>query len=126
MPYGFVYCLGNPAMPGLYKIGQTSRSPQQRAVDLSASTGVPQPFYVVGYIEIESPEWWERRFHQWLDQFRSNERREFFQCSLADIAPLFLKNQHASAKVDCDFTPGMYPVKISDLPDPYDAVRHWI
>lgn len=26
MNYGFIYCLGNQAMPGIYKIGMTERA----------------------------------------------------------------------------------------------------
>ena len=42
---GYVYVMSNVAMPGLYKIGCTSRNPYERASDLY-STGVPAPFVV--------------------------------------------------------------------------------
>jgi hypothetical protein len=108
-------------MRGLYKIGHTKNSPHQRALDLSRATGVPEEFYVVGHIEIERPDYWERRFHEYLSEFRSNNRREFFKCRLADIGPLFLMNAHACAVHDCDFSPGMYQegFKVEDLPNPY-------
>jgi hypothetical protein len=50
---GYVYCLSNPAMPGLVKIGYTNRSTPIRAIELSFgtsdtnATGVPMPFEVV-------------------------------------------------------------------------------
>ncbi len=124
--YGFVYCLSNPALPGLYKIGHTLRSPHERARQLS-STGVPDEFFVMGYIEIESPEWWDHRFHLCLARFRSNDKREFFRCDVADIAPLFLRNGHALARWDGDFSPAMFQEghELADLPDPYATPERW-
>ena len=46
MTPGWVYVLTNPAMPGLVKIGLTSRNPQVRAAELTQATGVPAPFVI--------------------------------------------------------------------------------
>ncbi len=43
---GYVYVLMNSSMRGLVKIGKTEREPEERAKELSASTGVPTPFMV--------------------------------------------------------------------------------
>src|SRR3954466_7359261 len=43
---GFVYILINPSLPGLVKIGKTTRSSESRAMELSAPTGLPTPFIV--------------------------------------------------------------------------------
>ncbi|MGP8777143.1 GIY-YIG nuclease family protein [Pseudomonas aeruginosa] len=51
--YGFVYVLTSPAMPGLYKVGATTRSPRQRAEELSRGTGVPHEFEVAFYAEVQ-------------------------------------------------------------------------
>jgi hypothetical protein len=122
MAFGFVYCLENYlAFPGLYKIGHTGKSPHQRAADLS-TTGVPQPFSVVGYIEIENPQAWEGRFHRYLTEYRCNAKREFFKAPMSVIAPLFLMNEYASATVDIDFSPALYVETRStdiELPNPY-------
>ena len=78
MAHGFVYLLGNKAMPCYYKIGCTERSPHARARDLSAASGVPHPFQVLLYIEVADHQRVEQRLHQELADFRATTRREFF------------------------------------------------
>jgi hypothetical protein len=46
MSIGYIYVLSNPTMPGLVKIGFTNRDVKERAGELSAATGVPQPFEI--------------------------------------------------------------------------------
>jgi hypothetical protein len=76
--FGFVYVLGNPSMPDIVKIGRTDRSPHQRAVELSAVTGVPKPFSVELYVEVENPMEVERLTHEHFALFRVSDKREFF------------------------------------------------
>lgn len=84
MGYGFVYLLGNESMPGLIKIGRTDRSPHLRASELSKTTGVPAPFFVYGYIEVEDSAAIEKAIHEDLKASRVNEGREFFRIPFAD------------------------------------------
>jgi len=44
---GYIYALVNASMPGLVKVGRTSRDPKDRAAELSGATGVATPFLVV-------------------------------------------------------------------------------
>ncbi len=83
--YGFVYVLTSPAMPGLYKVGATTRSPRQRAEELSRGTGVPHEFEVAFYAEVQEPFLWERRVHALLSDKRISSSREFFYGPLIDI-----------------------------------------
>lgn len=76
--FGFVYLLTNPYMDGVYKIGCTERSPHARADELSKPTGVPAPFQVLCYIECANFQPVERRFHDWLQEHRISDNREFF------------------------------------------------
>lgn len=79
---GFVYILTNEYMPDVYKVGCTERSPHERAAELSAATGVPAPFKVLCYIECEDFQVVERKFHEWLSEFRISNGREFFSGGL--------------------------------------------
>lgn len=75
---GYVYVLGNAAMPGIYKIGMTVRDPVGRAQQLSQSSGVPTPFEVLAYGECDYPRCVEQDIHTMFDDSRVNPRREFF------------------------------------------------
>ena len=48
-----VYVLSNPAMPGLVKIGRTSRDRLQSRMDELHGTGVPLPFCCECAVEVE-------------------------------------------------------------------------
>lgn len=82
--FGFVYVLVNPAMNGCYKVGMTTRSPTQRAKELSRATGVPYEFDIAYYAEVEMPATVERMVHSALAYCRT-ESKEFFRCPLATI-----------------------------------------
>lgn len=77
MSKGYVYILKNASMPGLLKIGKTTRSVQQRASELW-QTGVPTPFEVVE--EAFSPDCseLERIMHDAFAGQRVSASREFF------------------------------------------------
>lgn len=83
--YGFVYVLSNPAMPGVYKIGMTTRSPMARAVELSKWTGVPADFRVEYYGEFPRPRDIEQEAHSCFDYQRVSFGREFFSEHLGAI-----------------------------------------
>ena len=76
---GYVYVLSNESMPGLYKIGCTARHPYARANDLY-TTGVPSPFVVEYFININNYENIEKLVHKELSEYRL--RKEFFKCDL--------------------------------------------
>lgn len=79
MKYGFIYCMSNDSMPGIYKIGQTERPPSYRRAELSKSTSAPTEFEILMYAEVEEPIQMERFVHERLAEFRVNECREFFR-----------------------------------------------
>lgn len=79
MNYGFVYCLANECMPGIYKIGMTDRAPSQRCFELSSSTSAPKAFDLLCYGEVNDALGVERALHDEFAAFRVNKSREFFQ-----------------------------------------------
>jgi len=79
---GFLYVASNPAMPGLLKVGYTTRAVSQRLVEL-ASTGVPGKFKLEFYCEIESAEVLERKTHSALRNYHHN--KEFFKCGVREV-----------------------------------------
>lgn len=82
---GWVYVLSNEYMPGIYKVGMTTTSPETRAKELSSATGVPFPFKVESAYHCEDPARSEREIHEALQDVRINDSREFFQEELEDI-----------------------------------------
>lgn len=76
---GIVYVLTNSAMPGLVKIGKTSRySVDARLMELY-STGVPVPFECAFAGRVEDEGKVEKAFHLAFGPYRINPKREFFQ-----------------------------------------------
>ena len=80
---GFLYLMTNPAMPGLVKIGMTTRSPEERAQEL-ASTGVPMPFHVAAAWPVDDVRAAERDAHEALARYRVNDQREWFRVSVPE------------------------------------------
>lgn len=79
---GYIYMLLNPAMQGHLKIGMTNRTPQERADELSSTTGVPTRFLVAYSVQVRNPERIEILLHTKLASFRVNKDREFFLVTL--------------------------------------------
>ncbi len=85
---GIVYLLTNPAMPGLVKIGKTTRDdPQLRMGDLY-TTGVPLPFDCELAMEVDDETAVEAAFHQAFEPDRINPRREFFKIDVSQAEAL--------------------------------------
>lgn len=83
---GYVYVLMNPSMKNLIKIGKSTRDPQDRAKELSSTTGVPTPFVVVYDSYFESCTQAEEFVHTFLESkgFRVSKNREFFEIPIKD------------------------------------------
>lgn len=80
---GFVYVLSNPTLPGLVKVGLTTRLPEDRSLELF-NTSVPTPFEVVFRIATSRPCDVEKLAHDLLIEHRVNPKREFFKVSIDD------------------------------------------
>lgn len=82
----YVYVLLNPAHMRYVKIGWTSKSPEERARELSAATGVPQPFLVAYEATVSDGPSAEADIHARLTALghRLNPSREFFEIALKE------------------------------------------
>ncbi len=105
---GYLYVLANSSMPGLVKVGKTTRSPTERATELSGATGLATPFIVVYDQLFENCDSAENFVHAFLQEkgYRVSENREFFNAPVNIIVRAFelapgiirdissVKNQH--------------------------------
>ena len=91
MGAGYVYILINKSLDGLIKIGSTTLGAEERARQLSSSTGVPTPFMVAYEIYVDNSTKLEKQIHNLLDEFRVNPNREFFKYPLHKAIELIQK-----------------------------------
>lgn len=73
---GWVYVITNKAMPGLVKVGYSTKDPQLRAAELGG-TGSPYPYEVEFDILVYEPREVEKCVHRALAEFR--EGKEWFR-----------------------------------------------
>ncbi len=75
---GFVYIMRSPAHElDVYKIGLTTKSPEERAKQLN-KTSTPLPLEVLASWQVGDCKAVEAEIHKRLDDYRINPRREFF------------------------------------------------
>ena len=75
---GWVYILQCDNQPGICKIGETTRTPQERLKEINYGTGVIFPYYIVKAYPCKSPRAVEQLVHLELDKFRVNTQKEGF------------------------------------------------
>ena len=88
---GYIYCLSNVSMPGLVKIGMTTKSPEERADGLF-TTGVPTPFTIEFAKLVKEPRKKEKILHSHIETVcgeRVNGSREFFRVDPQLVRTLF-------------------------------------
>lgn len=120
MSKGYVYILKNPSMPGILKIGKTTRSVEQRCNELW-QTGVPTPFEIVAaYLSPDCDEL-ERAIHDCMPDLRVSDSREFFRVDesvVSEIVQDTLREQVES--LIAEFIPGETLVPEDAFVDPGD------
>ncbi|MBF8642292.1 MULTISPECIES: GIY-YIG nuclease family protein [Pseudomonas] len=98
MNFGFIYCLSNVTMPGIYKIGMTDRAPSQRCYELSGSTSAPLSFDLLCYGEVCDARSVEAEIHSHFSPVRVNESREFFQHPYTEIRDVLKEHCNSFAE----------------------------
>lgn len=110
--YGIVYVLTNPAMPGLVKIGMTTRDNMDARMRELYGTGVPVPFECKYACKVKSSDCAkiEKALHTAFAPNRININREFFQIKPEQamaILELFNREditQEVTEEIDNDLT----------------------
>ncbi len=84
MSEGWIYISSTPTYSeqGLYKIGRTTKSPEQRAKQLSKATGIPEDLKVFFRKDVSDCELAEGIIHERLKSCRYRGNKEFFSISL--------------------------------------------
>lgn len=85
---GIVYVLSNPAMPGILKIGRTSRSSVDERMKELYNTSVPFQFVCEYACSAKDCVLLEKALHATFAPQRLNPNREFFRIGLEQILPL--------------------------------------
>jgi hypothetical protein len=93
---GIIYILSNPAMPGIIKIGKTSKEDVKLRMKELYSSGVPLPFECVYAAKVKNMDEVEKALHTAFSPDRLNPKREFFEIessqAIAIIRLLELQN----------------------------------
>lgn len=99
---GYIYVLANSAMPDLVKVGKTTRTPVERAAELSKVTGVPTPFIVVYEQLVDDCTAAEEFVHNLLTQkgFREANNREFFRVPVSEVVKIVSTMPSGTTKVN--------------------------
>ncbi len=83
---GWIYVMRSAAhQPGVFKIGLTRRTPEERSRELSANTATPDKLLVVHEWQTRDCGEAEAQIHAELAPHRMNPRREFFSAPLRRI-----------------------------------------
>ena len=75
----YVYVLVNKSVPGMVKIGMTTNTPDERARQISAATGVATPWIPVFSFKCYRSDLLEAEVHEYFAAQRVSEYREMFE-----------------------------------------------
>jgi len=78
---GWLYVMTNKSMPGLVKVGFSTKDPERRTAELK-HPGIPHPYVVVYDVLVENPREVEGIVHSKLKNCREN--KEWFRCSVEE------------------------------------------
>jgi len=86
---GWVYCMTNPAMPGIVKIGESGIRDLNQRKNKLFTTGVPMPFDIAFAIYVARRKEKESLLHLYLSDKRVWPGREFFEITPEHLKVLF-------------------------------------
>lgn len=102
MEYGIVYLLTNPVMPGLVKIGMTTREDMDARMKELYSTGVPVPFECQFACKVKKADCAkiEKALHTAFNPQRINANREFFRIQVEQAKAILELFHHEDVTKD--------------------------
>jgi hypothetical protein len=102
MEYGIVYLLTNPVMPGLVKIGMTTREDMDARMKELYSTGVPVPFVCQFACKVKKADCVriEKALHKAFNPQRINANREFFRIQVEQAKAILELFHHEDVTED--------------------------
>ena len=102
MEYGIVYLLTNPVMPGLVKIGMTTREDMDARMKELYSTGVPVPFECQFACKVKKTDCAkiEKALHTAFNPQRINANREFFRIQVEQAKAILELFHHEDVTKD--------------------------
>ncbi len=102
MEYGIVYLLTNPVMPGLVKIGMTTREDMDARMKELYSTGVPVPFECQFACKVKQSDCAkiEKALHTAFNPQRINANREFFRIQVEQAKAILELFHHEDVTKD--------------------------
>ncbi len=102
MEYGIVYLLTNPVMPGLVKIGMTTREDMDARMKELYSTGVPVPFECQFACKVKKGDCAkiEKALHTAFNPQRINANREFFRIQVEQAKAILELYHHEDVTKD--------------------------
>ena len=91
MSCGFLYCMSNPSMPGILKIGFTKRTPEIILMEANiADTWHPPTPYKLEIAKcVYDPMAKKKSLHKIFGKERVNAQREFFRVAIEDVSRIF-------------------------------------
>ena len=130
---GFVYAIANDAMPGLVKIGATTRDPMERLHEARACTWAPPSFRLLAEAATGDAFGTERAIHALLAPRRADARREFFVMTHDEARTLLsfvagIENQSPTQERQLYAAPLAAPVAapVAAHPSPEEKLRAWV
>lgn len=89
----FVYLVSNNSFErGIFKIGMTKNSAQERINQINSATGVPEPFRIDVLIATSNARRLEATLHTEFSSKRLSNNREFFKLEQTDV--VWIVNSH--------------------------------
>ena len=99
---GIIYLLSNPVMPGIIKIGKTTKEDVKVRMKELYSSGVPLPFECVYAARVTNIDEVEKALHTAFSPDRLNPKREFFEIEAGQAIAIIrlLESQNVTPLVD--------------------------